>query len=95
MTRRLASARDLRCSSRCRRSRSRPTSRAATRRSSTPRREWTLHEWVPIHLGPIDMSINKAVAYLILGAVLSCVIGIVFMRVKVGTEPTERRRSAR
>ena len=56
-----------------------------------PASEWTLHEWVPIHLGPIDMSINKAVAYLILGAVLSCVIGIVFMRVKVGREPTKRQ----
>ncbi len=56
-----------------------------------PASEWTLHEWVPIHLGPIDMSINKAVAYLILGAVLSCVIGIVFMRVKVGSEPTKRQ----
>ena len=29
-----------------------------------PAAEWTLHDWVPIHLGPIDLSINKAVAYL-------------------------------
>ena len=56
-----------------------------------PASEWTLHEWVPIHLGPIDMSINKAVAYLLLGALLSCLIGIVFMRVKVGSEPTRRQ----
>jgi F-type H+-transporting ATPase subunit a len=56
-----------------------------------PASEWTLHEWVPIHLGPIDMSINKAVAYLLLGALLSCLIGIVFMRVKVGREPTKRQ----
>ncbi len=56
-----------------------------------PATEWTLHEWIPIHLGPIDMSINKAVAYLLLGAVVSCVIGIVFMRVKVGSEPTKRQ----
>lgn len=40
-----------------------------------PASEWTLHEWVPIHLGPIDMSINKAVAYLMLGALVSCQIG--------------------
>jgi F-type H+-transporting ATPase subunit a len=45
-----------------------------------PAHEWELQEWVPIHLGPLDMSINKAVAYLLLGTVLSCVIGIVFMR---------------
>ena len=49
-----------------------------------PASEWTLHEWVPIHIGPLDLSINKAVAYLLLGALLSCLIGIVFMRVKVG-----------
>jgi F-type H+-transporting ATPase subunit a len=56
-----------------------------------PASEWTLHEWVPIHLGPIDMSINKAVAYLLLGAVVSCVIGVVFMRVKVGSDPTRKQ----
>jgi hypothetical protein len=37
------------------------------------------------------MSINKAVAYLLLGALVSCLIGIVFMRVKVGSEPTRRQ----
>jgi F-type H+-transporting ATPase subunit a len=53
--------------------------------------EWELHDWIPIHIGPLDLSINKAVAYLLLGALLSCVIGIVFMRVKVGREPTRRQ----
>jgi F-type H+-transporting ATPase subunit a len=53
--------------------------------------EWELHEWIPIHLGPIDMSINKAVAYLLLGALCSCLIGIVLMRVKFGREPTRRQ----
>jgi F-type H+-transporting ATPase subunit a len=56
-----------------------------------PASEWTLHEWVPIHLGPIDMSINKAVVYLLLGTVVSCLIGIVLMRVKVGSDPTRRQ----
>jgi F-type H+-transporting ATPase subunit a len=56
-----------------------------------PASEWTLHEWVPIHLGPIDMSINKAVAYLMLGALVSCVLGIVLMRVKFGSDPTKRQ----
>jgi F-type H+-transporting ATPase subunit a len=53
--------------------------------------EWELHDWIPIHIGPLDLSINKAVAYLLLGALLSCLIGIVFMRVKVGKEPTSRQ----
>ena len=56
-----------------------------------PASEWTLKPWVDIQIGPIDMSINKAVAYLLLGTVVSCVIGIVLMRVKVGSEPTKRQ----
>ena len=32
-----------------------------------PSHEWELKEWIPIHIGPLDLSINKAVAYLILG----------------------------
>jgi F-type H+-transporting ATPase subunit a len=53
--------------------------------------EWELHDWIPIHLGPLNLSINKAVAYLILGTIVSIVIGIVFMRVKVGRDPTRRQ----
>ena len=53
--------------------------------------EWELHDWIPIHIGPLNLSINKAVAYLLLGALVSCVIGIVFMRVKVGKDPTRRQ----
>ena len=53
--------------------------------------EWELHDWIPIHIGPIDMSINKAVAYLLLGALCSCLIGIFLMRVKVGKDPTRRQ----
>jgi F-type H+-transporting ATPase subunit a len=53
--------------------------------------EWELHDWIPIHLGPLNLSINKAVAYLILGSIVSIVIGLVFMRVKVGRDPTRRQ----
>jgi F-type H+-transporting ATPase subunit a len=56
-----------------------------------PAEEWELHDWIPIHIGPLDMSINKAVAYLLLGALVSCVIGIVFMRVKIGRDPSRRQ----
>ena len=79
-----------RSSSRCPRSRSPPTRRGEEEKFD-PASEWTLHEWVPIHLGPLDMSINKAVAYLLLGALVSCVIGIVFMRVKVGQGPDRKQ----
>ena len=56
-----------------------------------PAHEWELKEWIPIHLGPLDMSINKAVAYLILGTVCACLLGIVLMRVKFGRGPTRRQ----
>jgi F-type H+-transporting ATPase subunit a len=56
-----------------------------------PSLEWELKEWIPIHIGPLDLSITKAVAYLLLGTVVSCVLGIVLMRVKVGKEPDRRQ----
>ncbi len=33
--------------------------------------EFRLKDWVPIHLGPLDLSINRAVVYLWLGTVLT------------------------
>jgi F-type H+-transporting ATPase subunit a len=53
--------------------------------------EWELHDWIPIHIGPLNLSINKAVAYLFLGTALSCLIGIVFMRVRLGSGPTRKQ----
>jgi len=46
--------------------------------------EWDLKPWLDIHIGSLDLSINKAVAYLLAGALVSCLLGIVLMRVKVG-----------
>lgn len=56
-----------------------------------PAHEWELKDWIPIHLGPLDLSINKAVAYLILATIVSCLLGILLMRVRVGREPTRRQ----
>ena len=57
-----------------------------------PSHEWELQTWGPdLQIGPIDMSINKAVAYLILGTIVSIVIGIVFMRVRPGRGPDRRQ----
>jgi F-type H+-transporting ATPase subunit a len=56
-----------------------------------PDEEFELHEWVPIHLGPLDLSINKAVVYLLLGSVLTCALGIVLMRVRLKVDPTRRQ----
>jgi F-type H+-transporting ATPase subunit a len=47
-----------------------------------PTTEFEQHEWVSIHLGPLNMSITKAVVYLFLGAGLTIVLGLVLMRGK-------------
>ena len=56
-----------------------------------PETEFELHSWVPIHVAGLDLSINKAVAYLWLGAILTMVLGIVLMRVRIGVEPGTRQ----
>jgi F-type H+-transporting ATPase subunit a len=56
-----------------------------------PEEEFELHAWIPIHIGPLDMSINKAVAYLILGSILTMALGIFLMRVRLSVEPDTRQ----
>ncbi len=64
---------------------------ALARGEFDPTEEFELHEWVPIHLGPLDLSINKAVVYLILGSLLTMALGIFLMRVRVGVQPGTRQ----
>jgi F-type H+-transporting ATPase subunit a len=66
-------------------------SNAFARGDFDPTEEFELHEWVPIHLGPLDLSINKAVAYLMLGSLCTIALGILLMRVRVGVEPDTRQ----
>jgi F-type H+-transporting ATPase subunit a len=56
---------------------------AMARGSFDPTTEFEQHEWIPIHLGPINLSITKAVAYLMLGTVLTIALGLFTMRVKL------------
>jgi len=56
-----------------------------------PEDEFRLEEWVPIHIGPLDLSINKAVAYLALGALMTIVLGIVLMRSRLALLPGRRQ----
>jgi F-type H+-transporting ATPase subunit a len=56
-----------------------------------PAKEFELHPWVKIKLGPIDLSINKAVVYLWLGALLTILLGIVVMRVRLRVKPDRRQ----
>ena len=56
-----------------------------------PSHEFELPAWVPIHLGPLDLSINKAVAYLWLGGLLTIVFGIWVMRFGLSLRPSRRQ----
>jgi F-type H+-transporting ATPase subunit a len=47
-----------------------------------PTTEFEQHEWVSIHLGPLNLSITKAVVYLMLGAVITILLGLLLMRGK-------------
>jgi F-type H+-transporting ATPase subunit a len=64
---------------------------ASARGTFHPEDEWHLDDWVSIHLGPLNMSINKAVVYLLIGAVLTMVLGIVLMRVRLSRVPGRRQ----
>src|SRR4029079_15104843 len=65
---------------------------AASAAAFDPSAEIKLKDWVTIHLWPIDMSINRAVVYLFLGALLSILPGLGLMRwrlaVVAGTRQT-------
>jgi F-type H+-transporting ATPase subunit a len=67
---------------------------AADSEEFNPEDDFALGEWVPIHLGPLDLSINKAVAYLILGTIVTIALGIFLMRARVGPKNEVGRRQA-
>jgi len=58
-----------------------------------PSEEFELKPWISIHLGPLDMSINKAVVYLLLATVLTCALGIFTMRFRFGGSKVGRRQT--
>jgi F-type H+-transporting ATPase subunit a len=53
-----------------------------------PAHEWELKTWIDL---PLGLDINKAVAYVILGTIVTCLLGIVLMRVKIGKDPSRRQ----
>jgi F-type H+-transporting ATPase subunit a len=56
-----------------------------------PANEFELKQWVSIHLGPLDMSINKAVVYLALSALVTILLGIFLMRSRLALLPSKRQ----
>jgi F-type H+-transporting ATPase subunit a len=56
---------------------------ASARGEFDPSKEFEQHDWLPIHLGPLNLSITKAVAYLLIGSGLTILLGMTVMRVKM------------
>ena len=55
---------------------------ASARGTFDPTTEFEQHEWIPIHLGPLNLSITKAVVYLMIGTALTILLGVTLMRAK-------------
>ena len=56
-----------------------------------PTTEFEQHEWIPIHLGPLNLSITKAVVYLMISAALTILLGMVLMRARLALLPDRRQ----
>jgi F-type H+-transporting ATPase subunit a len=57
---------------------------ALARGKFDPTTEFEQHEWIPIHLGPLNLSITKAVVYLFIGTALTILLGLWLMRARGG-----------
>jgi F-type H+-transporting ATPase subunit a len=56
-----------------------------------PQEEFELHAWIPIHLGPLDLSVNKAVVYLWVGGLVTILLGTWIMRFGLSLRPSRRQ----
>jgi F-type H+-transporting ATPase subunit a len=64
---------------------------AAEESEFQPQHEFELDPWIPLQLGPIDLSINKAVVYLWVGAAVTILLGIWLMRFGLSLRPARRQ----
>src|SRR6266550_5698277 len=64
---------------------------AFARGTFDPTTEFEQHKWIPIHLGPLDLSVTKAVVYLLLGTALTILLGLFLMRAKLVLMPDRRQ----
>jgi F-type H+-transporting ATPase subunit a len=70
------------------------SSTGAEEEKFNPEHDFELGEWIPIHIGPLDLSINKAVAYLILATIVTIALGLFLMRARIGAKNEVGRRQA-
>ena len=56
-----------------------------------PQHEFRLPAWVDLDFGVIDLSINKAVVYLLVGAAITIFLGVWLMRFGLSLRPSKRQ----
>jgi F-type H+-transporting ATPase subunit a len=66
-------------------------STAFARGKFDPTTEFEQHEWIPIHLGVLNLSITKAVVYLLIGTAVTIALGIFLMRSRLALLPDRRQ----
>jgi F-type H+-transporting ATPase subunit a len=64
---------------------------AFARGTFDPTTEFEQHDWIPIHLGPLNLSITQAVAYLLIGTALTILLGLFLMRARLALLPDRRQ----
>jgi F-type H+-transporting ATPase subunit a len=64
---------------------------AAEEEEFSPEHEFVLEEWIPLHLGPLDLSVNKAVVYLWVGGLATILLGVWLMRFGLSLRPSRRQ----
>jgi F-type H+-transporting ATPase subunit a len=64
---------------------------AAEETEFQPQHEFELDPWIPLQIGPIDLSVNKAVVYLWVGAAVTILLGIWLMRFGLSLRPARRQ----
>jgi F-type H+-transporting ATPase subunit a len=64
---------------------------AFARGTFDPTTEFEQHKWIPIHIGPLDLSITKAVVYLLIGTALTILLGLFLMRARLALLPDRRQ----
>ena len=64
---------------------------AASAETFDPSDEFKLKDWVPIHIGGLNLSINRAVVYLLVGSAVTCVLGVGLMRWRLKLKPDRRQ----
>jgi F-type H+-transporting ATPase subunit a len=67
---------------------------APARGKFDPTTEFEQHEWISIHIGGLNLSITKAVVYLMIGTLLTILMGLGLMRWKVSPGKDVGRRQS-